>query len=444
MQLFSRDLGIDLGTSNILIYKDGTGITTREPSVVAVSKASGKILQVGASARNMLGRTPGNLVAMHPLKDGVISDHEMTVQMLQHLFRTTSRASLFTPKPRVVVSVPSGITEVEERSVINAALEAGARRVYLIEEPLAAAIGANLDIGGPNGHMVVDIGGGTSNLALIEDGRIMSTGCLNIGGRLLKIAPDGRLTYVSPVLSGIFPKFGGDYVNRKDIRQLASTLAEVLEMAAGLREPSPLLQKLTTVGTRLPEIHGNVTLSFSGGVADCIREDHPFLSFGDLGPELGLAIRESRLCQNPYLLEPEAIRATVIGAGCHSAQLSGSTVFHQNVGFPLKNLPVAESMERLNQLDSPGVLVVTGEALDFSGIRDLAKQLADTVSPPVYVAASGDMAKALGVQLALKLGDRAEILCIDRVILREGDFLDVGAPVGPALPVVVKTLILGQ
>ena len=182
MQLFSRDLGIDLGTSNILIYKDGTGITTREPSVVAVSKASGKILQVGASARNMLGRTPGNLVAMHPLKDGVISDHEMTVQMLQHLFRTTSRASLFTPKPRVVVSVPSGITEVEERSVINAAQEAGARRVYLIEEPLAAALGAGLDISGPSGHLIVDIGGGTTDIAVLSMNGVASASSLKLAG----------------------------------------------------------------------------------------------------------------------------------------------------------------------------------------------------------------------------------------------------------------------
>ena len=133
MQLFSYDLGIDLGTANVLIYVDGKGIVVREPSVVAVDQNTGKILQVGAAARNMLGRTPGNVVAMHPLKDGVVSDHEMTVKMLQTLFRSATKASLFTPKPRVVICVPSGVTEVEERTVINAALEAGARRVYLIE-----------------------------------------------------------------------------------------------------------------------------------------------------------------------------------------------------------------------------------------------------------------------------------------------------------------------
>lgn len=168
MQLFSNDLGIDLGTSNVLIYVDNKGITIREPSVVAVDKNTGRILQVGSAARNMLGRTPGNVVAMHPLRDGVISDHEMTVKMLQRLFRSASSSSLFTPKPRVVICVPSGVTEVEERTVINAAIEAGARRVYLIEEPLAAALGANLDISSPNGHMVVDIGGGTTDIAVLS------------------------------------------------------------------------------------------------------------------------------------------------------------------------------------------------------------------------------------------------------------------------------------
>ena len=178
----SVDLGIDLGTCNVLIYVDNQGIVVREPSVVAVDRNTGKILQVGATAQNMLGRTPGNLVAMHPLKDGVISDHEMTVKMLQELFRTATKAGLFNPKPRVVISVPSSITEVEERTVINAALEAGARRVYLIEEPLAAALGANLDIKGPNGHMVVDIGGGTTDIAVLSMNGVATSSSLKIAG----------------------------------------------------------------------------------------------------------------------------------------------------------------------------------------------------------------------------------------------------------------------
>ena len=182
IQLFSNDLGIDLGTSNVLIYADEQGIVVREPSVVAMDKNTGKLLQVGAAARNMLGRTPGNVVAMQPLKDGVISDLEMTVKMLQTLFRAASHKSIFTPKPRVVICVPRSVTEVEERTVINAAIEAGARRVYLIEEPLAAALGAGLDISGPNGHMVVDIGGGTTDIAVLSMNGVATSSSMAIAG----------------------------------------------------------------------------------------------------------------------------------------------------------------------------------------------------------------------------------------------------------------------
>ncbi len=182
IRLFSQDLGIDLGTANVLIYVDGKGVVVREPSVVAVDKNTGKILQVGTAARNMLGRTPGNVVAMHPLRDGVISDHEMTVKMLQALFRETAKSSLFTPKPRVVICVPSGVTEVEERTVINAAIDAGARRVYLIEEPLAAAMGAGLDIRGPNGQMVVDIGCGTTDVAVLSLNGVAASASLKVAG----------------------------------------------------------------------------------------------------------------------------------------------------------------------------------------------------------------------------------------------------------------------
>lgn len=182
MQLLSHDLGIDLGTANVLIYVDGKGVVVREPSVVAVDKNTGKVIQVGAAARNMLGRTPGNVVAMHPLKDGVISDHEMTVHMLRELFKEAAKTSLFTPKPRVVVSVPSGVTEVEERTVINAAIEAGARRVYLIEEPLAAALGAGLDLRTPKGHMVVNIGCGTTDVAVLSLNGVATSSSIKIAG----------------------------------------------------------------------------------------------------------------------------------------------------------------------------------------------------------------------------------------------------------------------
>ena len=182
MNLFTNDLGVDLGTSHVLIYAEGKGLVVKEPSVVAIDKNTGKILQVGAAARNMLGRTPGNVVAMQPLKDGIISDHEKTVKMLQEMFKTATKASWFTPKPRVVISVPSGVTEVEARSVINAAIEAGARRVFLIEEPLAAALGSGLDIKGPSGHMVVDIGAGTTDIAVLSMNGVSVSSSLKIAG----------------------------------------------------------------------------------------------------------------------------------------------------------------------------------------------------------------------------------------------------------------------
>ena len=184
-RLFSYDLGVDLGTANVLISVGNKGVEVREPSVVAVDKNTGKILQVGAEARNMLGRTPGNVVAMRPLKDGVVSDHEMTVRMLQALFKRASQNSVFSPKPRVVICVPSGVTEVEERTVINAAMDAGARRVYLIEEPLAAALGANLDISGPKGQMVVDIGSGTTDIAVLSMNGVAASSSIKVAGDAL-------------------------------------------------------------------------------------------------------------------------------------------------------------------------------------------------------------------------------------------------------------------
>ena len=180
MLKFSRDLGIDLGTANVLIYEAGKGIVLREPSVVAVDKNTGKVLQVGAAASNMLGRTPGNVVALRPLRDGVISDYEMTEKMLAQFMKQIIRFSFV--KPRVVVCVPSGITEVEERAVIQATMEAGARRVYLIEEPFAAALGAHINLDGPSGHLVVDIGGVTTDIAVLTMNDVAVSTSLKVAG----------------------------------------------------------------------------------------------------------------------------------------------------------------------------------------------------------------------------------------------------------------------
>lgn len=180
MLKFSRDLGIDLGTANVLVYEEGKGIVLREPSVVAVDKNTGKVLQVGAAARNMLGRTPGNVVALRPLREGVISDYEMTEKMLAQFMKKIIRFSFI--KPRVVVCVPSGITEVEERAIIQATMEAGARRVYLIEEPFAAGLGAQINLEGPSGHLVVDIGGGTTDIAVLTMNDVAVSSSLKVAG----------------------------------------------------------------------------------------------------------------------------------------------------------------------------------------------------------------------------------------------------------------------
>ena len=176
----SRDIGIDLGTANVLVYLDGKGIVINEPSAVALDKNTGKVLQVGAAAKKMLGRTPGNIVAARPLEHGAISDYDMTATMLSVYLRRITKMSLV--KPRVVVSVPSGITEVEERAVIQAAMEAGARRVYLIEEPLAAAIGAGMDIKGAGGSMVIDIGGGTTDIAVLSLNNVVRSTSIDAAG----------------------------------------------------------------------------------------------------------------------------------------------------------------------------------------------------------------------------------------------------------------------
>lgn len=188
MGIFSKDLGVDLGTANVVINISGSEELVNEPSVVAMDRNNGRIIRVGREAKNMLDRTPGNLVAMHPLKDGVISDHEMTVKLLQAMFKNADDSKLLKPKPRVVIGVPSSVTQVEERSVINAALEAGARRVYLVESPLVAALGAGLDISRAEGRMVVDIGAGTTDVAVLTMNAIAGSSSINIAGNAFDAA----------------------------------------------------------------------------------------------------------------------------------------------------------------------------------------------------------------------------------------------------------------
>lgn len=181
LNFFSKDMGIDLGTANTLVYVNGKGIVLREPSVVAIQNDTKTVLAVGEDAKKMIGRTPGNIVAIRPMKDGVIADFDVTQSMLKYFIRKAySKRTMV--QPRVVVCVPSGVTEVEKRAVEEAAYQAGAREAYLIEEPMAAAIGAGLPVEEPTGSMVVDIGGGTTEVAIISLGGIVTAKPIRVGG----------------------------------------------------------------------------------------------------------------------------------------------------------------------------------------------------------------------------------------------------------------------
>ncbi len=176
----ANDIAIDLGTSTVLVYLKGKGVVLSEPSVVVVEVNSGKVVKVGREAQQLLGRTPAGLAAVHPMKDGVIAHYDMTLQMIKYLLKKTVGQTFF--KPKVLVCVPGGINEVEERAVCEATLRAGAKKAYLIEEPLAAAIGAGLDVSRPMGNMVVDIGGGTTDIAVISLGNAVVSRSIKVAG----------------------------------------------------------------------------------------------------------------------------------------------------------------------------------------------------------------------------------------------------------------------
>jgi rod shape-determining protein MreB len=219
MSFIGRDMAVDLGTANTLVYVRGKGIVLNEPSVVAINTNTGGILAVGAEAKKMIGRTPGNIVAIRPLKDGVIADFDTTERMLRYFIQKVHRRRHLA-KPRIVVCVPSGITGVEQRAVKDAGYAAGARKVYIIEEPMAAAIGAGLPVHEPTGNMVVDIGGGTTEVAVISLGGIVTSQSIRTGGDELDQA---IITYVKKEYS----------------LMLGERTAEEIKMAIGSAFPAP-------------------------------------------------------------------------------------------------------------------------------------------------------------------------------------------------------------
>jgi rod shape-determining protein MreB and related proteins len=252
MSLFSRDIGIDLGTANTLVHVKGKGIVLREPSVVAINKKTNDILAVGDSAKSMIGRTPGNIVAIRPMKDGVIADFDITQSMLKYFIKKVMSKGVF-GKPRVVICVPSGVTEVEKRAVEEATLQAGAKEAYLIEEPMAAAIGANLPVEEPSGSMVVDIGGGTSEVAVISLGGIVTSKSLRIAGDEL----DESIVH---------------YVKKEYNLMIGERTAEEIKMSIGAAYPKPKEESINIRGrdliTGLPK---NLTIT-SSEITEALKE----------------------------------------------------------------------------------------------------------------------------------------------------------------------------
>jgi rod shape-determining protein MreB len=216
MLFFERDIAIDIGTSATLVYIRGKGISRREPTVVAVDKLSGRLLKIGGDAQKMLGRTPANIIAIHPICAGVISDYDMTSQMLRELIKSVTSFSLF--KPRAIITVPSSISGVEERAIIDAAIEAGARKVYLLETAVAAAVGAGIDISKPDGHMIIDLGGGTTEIAVVSLGGVVECESIKTAG-------------------GEFDEAIVKYIRRKHNVMIGSRTAEELKQRMGCVYP---------------------------------------------------------------------------------------------------------------------------------------------------------------------------------------------------------------
>jgi len=252
MGFFAKDIGIDLGTANTLVHVKGRGIVVREPSVVAINRKTNTILAVGDEAKNMIGRTPGDIVAIRPMKDGVIADFDVTQSMLKYFIKKAFSGG-FMSKPRVVICVPSGVTEVEKRAVEEATLQAGAKEAYLIEEPMAAAIGANLPVEEPSGSMIVDIGGGTSEVAVISLGGIVTSKSLRIAGDEF----DEAIVH---------------YVKKEYNLMIGERTAEAIKMTIGAAYPKPKEEYMEVRGrdliTGLPK---NLSIS-SAEIMEALKE----------------------------------------------------------------------------------------------------------------------------------------------------------------------------
>jgi len=288
-EMFSLDLGIDLGTANTLVHVKGKGIVLSEPSVVAVERGTKRVIAVGQEAKRMLGRTPGDIIAIRPLRDGVIADFETTEKMIKHFIEKVTPKGIFKAKPRVVIGVPSCITEVEKRAVRESAEQAGAKEIYLIEESMAAAIGANIPINEPAGNMICDIGGGTTEISVISLGGMVISNAIRIGGDEFDEAIIKHVKLVHNLIIGestaeeVKIKIGNAYPER-DVKKIEikgrdaiSGLPKVLEMDSveireALQEPINIIieEIKKTLDQTPPELAADIVergIVLSGGGA---------------------------------------------------------------------------------------------------------------------------------------------------------------------------------
>ena len=320
LNLIGRDMGIDLGTANTLVFVKNKGIVLNEPSIVAIDKDNKRILAVGTEAKKMVGRTPGNIVAIRPLKDGVIADFDTTERMLRYFIQKVHK-NMAIARPRIVICVPSGITAVEKKAVVEATEQAGARAAYIIEEPLAAAIGSNLPIDEPTGSMVVDIGGGTSEVAVISLGGIVAYQSLRIGGDEM----DEAIIY---------------YLKKENNLLVGESTAEKMKMEIGSAFPLENEEKMEVNGrdlvTGLPktiiitsqQVRAALEKTLSdiiNAIVEVLDETPPELASDIMkrgillsgGGALlkGLTERISRETHCPVYLAPEPLAAVALGAG---------------------------------------------------------------------------------------------------------------------------------
>ena len=316
---YGKDIGIDLGTSTVLVYVKGRGLILSEPSLLAVDKQSHRLLKTGEEARALLNQTPGSLAASRPIRRGVISDYEKTVELLRSLLRTAHAAGVF--RPRLLISLPPGSTEVEARAVIDAGLQAGARQVRLLEQPLAALLGGGVDVAGPYGHMVVDVGGGTTDIAVVSLGQIMAVSSLKVAGDQFDEAIVKHVRNRHQVLLGIH---GAELIKRSIGCAIPLSPEETME-TRGRDLETGLPKTLAITSTEVAEALASPIEQILEGISEVLERTPPELA-GDIAREgilltgggvllRGLDRRVSACCGLPVRLAEDPHTAVIYGLG---------------------------------------------------------------------------------------------------------------------------------